>query len=189
VTVTVPAGTTAGVVSFEVPANGLDDLNRTLSVEAYPISGVMPTSYIGELRILDDDPTPALRTSVRVSPITEGHSLVFEARLARPVGYWTGVSAYPVAPTARGRLRIGDLDREFVKSWGLPDRWIRPRLLYAGPNYRSFCEINPGKDSCVIVRLPIRVDEFAEGTERVTFRAHAIPRTRRDWVGGRVRDR
>ena len=188
-TVTVPAGSSGGSVSFEVPANRLDDLNLTLSVVAYPIAGVMPTSYVGELRIIDDDPTPALRTRVRATPITEGHSLVFEARLARPVGYWTGVSAYPVAPTAQDRLRIGDLDREFVKSWGLPDRLIRPRLPYAGPDYRSFCEINPGQDHCVLVRLPVRVDEYAEGTERVTLRSHVSPRTRRDRVTGAVRDR
>ncbi len=187
--VTVPAGSTGGSVTFEVPANRLDDLNRTLTVNAYPISGVMPASYVGALRIIDDDPTPALRTSVRVTPVTEGQSLVFEARLARPVGYWTGVDAFPVAGTPQNRLRIGDLDREFVKSWGFPDRLTRPHRLYAGQNYFSFCEMNPGQDHCVLLRLPVRVDDRAEGRERVTLQVHAVPRSRRDWVSGRVRDR
>jgi len=186
--VTVPAGSATGSVALPVPANRIDDLTKTLTVLAYPLSGLMPSSWSADLRILDDDATPAFRTSVRVTPVTEGHSLVFDARLARPVGYWTSADAYPVRKGGT-RLRIGDIEREFVKQWGLPDRMIRPRLLYAGQHYRSSCAVLPGRDHCVLLRLPIRDDSFTEGTERVTLRVRAVPRVRVDWVGGRVRDR
>jgi hypothetical protein len=185
--VSVPAGSTGGSVTIQVPADRLDDLNLKLSAEAYPISGLMPTAFEGAVRVLDDDPTPALRTSVRSSPVAEGHSLVVEAHLARPVGYWTNVDVYPVKKPG-ARLAIGDLERKFVKQWGLPPRLIRPSRPYAGPYYRSYCSIRTGKDHCTVLRLPLRADGFAEPTERVTFRVRAYPRSRISWISARVHD-
>ncbi|VXB88070.1 hypothetical protein [Nocardioides sp. AX2bis] len=157
-------GQTSGSLPFTYEADALDDVyGDRVQLVAYAARGVMTDSYLGDARVVDDDPTPAVTVRPVRRSVPEGRDVRLRVSLAAPVDYSVGVQA-AVVRGPRPDVDVADVGR-------VPgvDRGTAPGDPFgsAGVLLGTFV---PAGETSTVVTLPTRVDRRAEPRESVTFR-------------------
>ncbi|WP_346385708.1 hypothetical protein [Nocardioides sp.] len=157
-------GQTSGSIPIEYTADDRDDLSPSItSVSAWATRDVMTDSYLGQLLVDDDDPTPPITITPVDKTITEGQPAQWEIRIARGVDYELFVGGRVVGGP-KPVLRGGDV----------PTSWLKTHAAGTDPDkplqqlFASIFEQLPAGGKTVVVSLPTRRDGVAEGRESVT---------------------
>ena len=163
-------GQTEGFIRYEYTANTVDDFaRRTVAYYAFPVRGAMTDTYIGQVVVLDDDPSPDVRVRAP-RRVEEGRTITVRTSLSEATGYDSFVGMQVVRGSGTGpRLAIGDV----------PERWLRRHFAKSDepdlPLHRAgvflFDRLRAG-DRRAVLEIPIRADQVREGTERVTLKIH-----------------
>ncbi len=170
--VRIPITGSSGVIRVPLPADTRDDIDVTRwGIEAYPWADIMTRRYVGLVKVLDDDPAPAVElTAARRT--TEGEDAVWRVRLSDPVDYFIEMRGTFVEPSGRlPELRFGDLDQRWAREYfgdrrtGLPLHELR-RGLYS--------YIAPGRRTGTF-ELPVRRDGADEGRETAALKVRVVP--------------
>lgn len=191
-TVEVAPGQREGSVPLTYRPDRRDDLAvQRIWLTAYALHGVMPSRYVGTVRILDDDPPPRVRVRVAARTVREGRPARWVVTVSRPVDYY---------PTVRGLVVPGPASPPALRAADVPRRWVRAHTYPMPPPDRTLAAaevgvaatLRPGRRT-VVLRVPTVRDGRAEGTEAVTLRvwvprvSEPVLRTVRIADGGRAR--
>lgn len=165
-TVDLAAGQTSGSIPIGYDADRRDDFNRSITqVSAWATRGLMTDDYLGQLTVLDDDPTPPITLTPVSRTVQEGEPAAWRVRLGARVDYDVFVQGKVVRgpePELRGSdvpvnwlvTHVGEVDETLT---------LRKLGVYLYDNLRS-------GSRTLIVSIPTRRDGAAEARESVTVR-------------------
>jgi hypothetical protein len=164
-TIDLAPGQTSGTIPVGYEADTRDDIKETLTfATTWATRGVMTDDYLGQLVVVDDDPTPALSVKPVASSVAEGAKAQWRLKLTAPVDY--PVEAF--GTVVRGPSpRVTGFD--VSKSW-FDDHAVskaRSKPLDVAHTYVTG-RIRPGETTAVL-SIPTRKDGRKEGKESVTL--------------------
>jgi hypothetical protein len=169
-TIDLPVGQTSGGVPVTYAANTLDDVDETrTSVAAWATSNVMTDSYLGQLVVVDDDPTPTFTLTPVKTTVKEGSSAKWTVKLSAPVNYEVQVS---------GRVISGP--GADVTGRDVPASWLRDHADTGHPtralhrlNAYVYATLASGSTKATL-SIPMRKDGKREGKEAVTVKVTVL---------------
>jgi dienelactone hydrolase len=160
-------GQASGRIPVSYWPDRADDYKVAITqVMTWATRNVMTDSYLGELRILDDDPTPAITVAPVARQVAEGSQARWAITLSKGVDYDLFASA-TVVRGPRPQVAVGDVRRDWVERYlgrdADPDRalWSYHPMLFE--------RIRPGQRS-VEIAIPTARDRAAERRESLTLR-------------------
>lgn len=160
-------GQTSGRIPVTYQPDRADDYPKAVTgVVAWATRNVMTDAYVGQLTVLDDDPTPAMRLRPVPRTIAEGDAATWRLELARPVDYDLFVLAR-VVRGPRPRVAVGDVGTGWVEQHLGPDADPGKPLWTYRP--MLFEQLRAGGRS-LQMSIPVRRDTRAEGRESLTLR-------------------
>lgn len=160
-------GQTSGSIPVTYEPDRRDDFGTMItSASAWATRHMMTDAYLGQLAVVDDDPTPALRVRVLDRTVAEGGTAQWEVTLGAPVDYDMFVSG-----------RIIRSPRPALAADDVPASWFRRHVgmgIEAGkPLWRyhpSLYDQLPSGRTQVVLSVPTVADSRAEGRESITLR-------------------
>lgn len=132
---------------------------------AYALAGVMTDSYVGSVRVTDDDPTPRVRLTAVRRTVHEGEPVKVALALDEPVGYSLQVGTR-IVRGPRPDLRSADLPPGLRRELDLAGDPAHP----VGADHPSlgYRLVRDGTQR-IVLRVPTRDDERHEGRESLTL--------------------
>ncbi len=170
--VTIPAGTRRLDIRAGVAGDTVDDEDvRGLDLFVRGVRSAVGGSWIGGLRILDDDPAPAL-TVTPAARAAEGAPLTWTLTLAAPSNRFVGVP-FRLTPAPAGVTPImsDDVPASWLTDQGLEAPPSPPVPLAELPLF-LFAQIEPGRTTATL-EIPTVADPRVEGAEQVVLRIPA----------------
>lgn len=159
-------GQTSGSIPVDYESDRRDDFPRTITqVATWASREVMTDNYLGELTILDDDPTPPITITPVSKTVQEGEPLSWQVQLGAKVDY----DLFVAGKVVRGpepELRGDDVPSPWLLAHASDtdgDTTLRKLGVQLFEQLRSGGKI-------LIVSIPTRRDGVAEGRESVTVR-------------------
>ena len=182
-------GDTGGTLAVTYESDTRDDVRlRWLLLDARPVSDVMPSSSLGELRIRDDDPTPTLTLEPVARTITEGERAAWVIRASAASDRYHSLQLRFVEAPGRDMAEVGDLNARWAMRHFGP---VPPGRELGGYRTRIPTYLAPGRLTRR-VRVPVRTDGVREGVEVLRAEVRGVYSSRRLGVIGtetiRVRD-
>lgn len=159
-TVDIPAGQTSGSVPVSYSADQRDDYSPIITTASmWATRNVMTDAYVGDLRVLDDDPFPAVTVTPRAKTVHEGESVELVLRLDRAVDYELYVrTKVEISPQP---LRAGDVPTSWLERYAPTDD---PEATLASLRPYLTVQVRSGAKRGVL-SIPIAADGVAEGRE------------------------
>jgi hypothetical protein len=159
-------GQTTGRLDVGYQPDDMWGRSRRVFASAWGGQGVGTGRWLGQLRIVEDDPQPRL-TVKAPRAITEGRPATWRLRLSEPMPQRWGVLARFVrGPRSRPPVRVGDVPRDWLDATGAGGDATTP-LHKAG--IWQFAEFRRGRTR-VDLTVPTRADSRDERTEVVTLK-------------------
>ncbi len=160
-------GQTSGSIPVSYRPDNRDDYPRAQTqVAIWATRNVMTDQYAGALTVKDDDPTPRLTVEAVDKTVREGGFAEWKVQLARGIDY----DLFVVGKIVNGPgadLTVGDVGEQWVERYLGPDAnpdktlWSYRAMVYE--------QIRAGGRS-MIIKVPIRRDDRAEGRESLTLK-------------------
>jgi hypothetical protein len=157
-------GQTSGSIPVEYTADDRDDLTPSITTtSAWATRDLMTDSYLGQLRVDDDDPTPAVTFTPVDKTVEEGQPAQWELRIAR----WVDYDIYAYARVVRGPDPV-------LYGADVPESWLLRHAGASDPDkplqrlYASVYEQLRGGSKRVVLSMPTKRDGLSEGRESVT---------------------
>ena len=168
--VTVPPGSTSGVIPVAYSRDRRDDYLIEDVVSAYPLSGIATGANSAVVRVTDDDPRPTFRIFTPTPDVTEGQDAVFRIVVSGGRDYELFAAPSPRQTPAGARSANG----RDLNGFDVPAAWLTPHAFATDrslPLYAS--EMHFGKElgprrRILDFRVPTRDDGLREGTETLT---------------------
>lgn len=159
-TVDIPAGQTSGSIPVSYSADQRDDYSPIITTASmWATRNVMTDAYVGDLRVLDDDPFPAVTVTPRAKTVREGESVELVLRLDRAVDYELYARAkVEISPQP---LRAGDVPTSWLERYAPTDD---PEATLAALRPYLSVQVRSGAKRGVL-SIPIAADGVAEGRE------------------------
>lgn len=177
-TIDLAPGQTSGSIPVTYQPDRRDDFERLVTqAAAWALKNVMTDSYLGQLTVVDDDPTPPLRVRVLDRTVDEGDTARWEVTLGAPVDYDMFVSAR-IIRSPRPALAADDVPLDWFESHiGIDPEPGRTLWSYHPSLYD---QLNSGNTKAMLTVPTVR-DAREEGRESITLRIRvnrtAIERT------------
>jgi hypothetical protein len=164
--VDVAPGQTSGSIGVAYEADRRDDFPRSFTIlAAWATRDLMTDDYLGQLVVLDDDPSPKITLTPVAGTVREGQSAQWRLRLSTRVDYDVFVSGQVVRSP-----------RPVMRGTDVPKRWLRLHTglgASAKPLYQLgagvFDQVRAGQRS-VLISIPIRRDGVREPRESLRVR-------------------
>ncbi|MGY2701728.1 dienelactone hydrolase [Nocardioides sp. HB32] len=166
-TIDLAPGQTSGSIPISYQPDRRDDFAKLITqVSTWAVRNMMTDAYVGDLTVLDDDPTPRITVRPVERTVAEGDRAEWQVTLSRPVDYDLFVTGRVVrgpAPNAAA----GDVSRTWLRSHLGEDLDLTKPLWSYHPYV--FDELKAGRTQ-VTLRIPTRKDAVAEGREALTLK-------------------
>ena len=155
----VAPGQTNGTIPIEYEADNVFGHDQQTSIALWPLRGIATDDYLGELRVLEDDPPPTIDVDV-TRRVREG----------RPIRFTVTVEGRTSVTTSLfGRAVRGP--GENLRGIDVPASWLEDHAEISQPRrplwrlYASFYERIRPRNETVTVEIPTRRDGLREGPE------------------------
>lgn len=160
-------GQTHGSIPISYEADRRDDYPKLVTqVSTYAERNMMTDAYVGDLTVLDDDPTPRLTVRPVHRTVDEGSPAEWQVTLARPVDYDLFVTGRVVRGPAPN-VAVGDIAQGWIhQHLGTEVDLARPLWSY---HAYVFSNVKVGRTRTML-RIPTRVDRTDEGREALTLK-------------------
>ncbi len=156
-------GQTSGSIPVGYSANDVADYGNQTQVAAWAVRGIQTDDYLGELKVIDDDPQPVLDVSLVKHRVVEGQSIVLRATISELASY--DYSVYGQVVDGPGtNLRANDVKASWLKKFGNPDK---PHQFLYDQYVGVYDSIAPGETQVDLV-VPTSRDSRKEGKEKLT---------------------
>lgn len=159
-------GQTSGSIPVDYESDRRDDFPRTITqVATWASREVMTDNYLGELAVLDDDPTPPITVTPVSKTVQEGEPISWSVRLGARVDYDLFVAG-KVVRGPKPELSGDDVPADWLAThaWN-PDEVGALHTF----NVHIFEQLRSGERT-LIVSIPTRSDGAVEGRESITVR-------------------
>jgi dienelactone hydrolase len=172
-TVNLAPGQTSGSIPIGYQPDRRDDYPRSITqVVGWATRNVMTDAWIGELVVLDDDPTPRLTVTPVHRSVAEGSPAEWKVEISKPVDYDLFVNGTVVRSPAPA-LTAGDVPRSWVLAHA---GQVDPDATLWSLHAFVYDQMNAGERSFVI-KIPTRRDGEAEGRESIRLKFKINHRT------------
>jgi hypothetical protein len=169
-TVDLAPGQTHGSIPITYRSDTRDDYAKLITqVSTYAMRNMMTDAYVGDLTVLDDDPTPRLTVRALHRRVAEGKAVAWRITLARPVDYDLFVSGKVVRGPAPN-LAAADVAASWLRDH-LGEDADADKPLWTYHPY-LFADIGSGRTRTTL-RIPTRKDGVEEGRESLTIKLRA----------------
>ncbi len=116
-TIDLAPGQTEGSIPVRYQPDRRDDYDKLLTyANAFAAHNVMTDAYIGQLVVVDDDPTPRLQVKAVKRTIAEGQTARLKVRLSAPVGYDLYVTGR-IVRSPKPALAADDVPRDWFQNY------------------------------------------------------------------------
>jgi hypothetical protein len=166
-TIDLAPGQTSGSIPITYQADNRDDYAKLVTqVSTWPVRNMMTDAYVGDLTVLDDDPTPRISVRPVHRTVAEGQSAQWEVTLAKSVDYDLFVSG-KVVRGPQPNVSAGDVSQEWLESNVGEGADLDAPLWSYHP--MAFEQLRNGQTH-VVLSIPTRKDGVAEGREALTLK-------------------
>jgi len=165
-TIDLAPGQLTGSIPVGYQGNRLDSADRLVTmVVAGASTNVITDKYVGQLTVLDDDPSPKITIARVKTTISEGKPAQWRITLSRAADYDLSVHAFVVHGPGRD-----------LAGADVPLPWLRQHVFdpngkktLAALGVEFYVSVPPGERS-VVLSIPTVRDHVKEGAEAVTLR-------------------